>query len=274
MRAITEAILRAELKAEHPDIYYIPEGKILSPAAREYLNQLQIGIDFERNREKREAQKAKETKKTEEAVQETESAEIVKPSEPKKKQPVMRFIDEETGGLYADKPEHMTHLFGNRLVDKNHPRIVYRGKLDKLQADLVLTQAVIAKNENSRVLLDDLDDILRILRELMRCEVLDEPFTNETIIGLNHKELREHSHNPQKFYNIEYMLLPEYSMGETYALLNMIRAEIREVELVAVDAFKVGRKMTRSDIIEELNRLSSALHIMMCKYLGGAYKEK
>ena len=56
MRAITEAILRAELKAEHPDIYYIPEGKILSPAAREYLNQLQIGIDFERNREKREAQ--------------------------------------------------------------------------------------------------------------------------------------------------------------------------------------------------------------------------
>ena len=270
MRAITEAILRTELKSEHPDIYYIPEGKILSPAAREYLNQLQIGIDFERNREKREAEKKSEKNSGDRKIT---NEEIVKPSMPEK-QPVMKFIDEETGGLYAEKPEHMTHLFGNRLVDKNHPRIIYRGRLDKIQADLVLTQAVIARTENSKALLDDLDDILRILRELMRCEVLDEPFTNETIIGLNHKELRDHSHNPQKYYNIESMLLPEYSMGEVYALLNMLRAEIREVELVAVDAFKEGRKMTRSDIIEELNRLSSALHIMMCKYLGGAYKEK
>ena len=34
----------------------------------------------------------------------------------------------------------------------------------------------------------------------------------------------------------------------------------------------VGNKYTRKDIIEELNRLSSAIHIMMCMYLAGQYR--
>ena len=55
MKVITEAIIRAELKATKPEVYYIPEGKLLSPAAREYLNQMQVDIDFERNRGAREA---------------------------------------------------------------------------------------------------------------------------------------------------------------------------------------------------------------------------
>ena len=50
MKVITEAIVRAELKATQPEVYYIPEGKILSPAAREYLQGLQVAIDFEKNR--------------------------------------------------------------------------------------------------------------------------------------------------------------------------------------------------------------------------------
>jgi ethanolamine utilization cobalamin adenosyltransferase len=70
------------------------------------------------------------------------------------------------------------------------------------------------------------------------------------------------------------MLLPEYSMGTTYALLNLIRADIRELEVLAVDAFTRGDKIERTDVIEELNRMSSALHIMMMKYLSGEYNAK
>ena len=33
-----------------------------------------------------------------------------------------------------------------------------------------------------------------------------------------------------------------------------------------------GAKYTRGDIIEELNRMSSAMHIMMCRYLAGQYQ--
>ena len=45
MKVITEAILRSELRASTPECYKVPEGKILSPAAREYLQQCKIRID-------------------------------------------------------------------------------------------------------------------------------------------------------------------------------------------------------------------------------------
>ena len=34
-----------------------------------------------------------------------------------------------TGGFLEEKPEHMTHLNGDLLVPKNHPRILFRGKM-------------------------------------------------------------------------------------------------------------------------------------------------
>ena len=68
------------------------------------------------------------------------------------------------------------------------------------------------------------------------------------------------------------MVLPDYTMGAAYAMLNQIRAAIRETEVAACTAFHVEKKYVRGDIIEELNRLSSALHIMMCKYLAGEYE--
>ena len=45
------------------------------------------------------------------------------------------------GEHYSSKPEHMTHLYGNCLVPKNHPRIILRGKLDSLEAAILWAQA-------------------------------------------------------------------------------------------------------------------------------------
>ena len=115
--------------------------------------------------------------------------------------------------------------------------------------------------------------ILKILREMMRCDVLEEPFRREFLIGLSHKELREHSHNPMKYYNVKQMVLPDYTLGRAYALLNQLRAAVRETEVAAAAAFHEGKTYTREDIIEELNRMSSAMHIVMCKYLAGEYKK-
>ena len=50
MKVITEAILRDELRASKPETYVIPEGQILSPAAREYLQQLKIKIIKEKDK--------------------------------------------------------------------------------------------------------------------------------------------------------------------------------------------------------------------------------
>ena len=244
MKAITEDYLRLELRNTQPEIYYIPTGKLLTPAAREYLQQRKIKIAKEADRPSAPAPRIVDTPVP--AAQE--------PAPPAAKP---KYVDHETGAFYMEKPEHMTHLSGNRLVGKDHPRILFRGKLDSLQALVVL----------------DLDSVLKRLREIMRCDVLDEPLVPDTIIGLTHAQLREHSHDPMKFYNIKQMVLPDYTMGCDYALLNRLRTAVRETEVAAVTAFHSGPKYTRGDLVEELNRLSSAMHIMMCKYLAGDYKE-
>lgn len=267
MKVITEAIVRAELKAAQPEVYCVPEGKILSPAAREYLQGLQVAIEFEKNRAANEAKKKAHGEERTEKVAKCQSTERFRAMP----EPNVKYTDYETGAAYDVKPEYMTQLYGNALVDKCHPRIKYRGKLDRVQAEVVNAQCMIQLNESSELLLDDLTDIMNALEELRRAEVLDLPLTTQTIIGLTHDELKERSHNPLRFYKIKQLLLPNYRMGLSYSLLNLIRTSIREMEVLAVDAFKDNRKLTRTDIIEELNRLSSALHIMMCKYLAGEY---
>ena len=256
MKAITEDFLRLELRNAQPETYYVPEGKILTPAAREYLQQRKIKIA------KGEPPAA--------APAEPAAPAAPAPAAAPAAAPTAKYRDHETGAFYMEKPEHMTQLFGNELVTKNHPRILFRGKLDSLQALVVLDQALIAAGGNQK-LVDDLGSILDNLREMMRCDVLDETYSRQTIIGLTHQELRERSHNPQKFFGIQQMLLPDYTMGRDYALLNQLRAAIRETEVAAATAFLTGSKCTRPDIMEELNRLSSALHIMMCMYLAGLY---
>lgn len=255
VKAITEEMLRLELRSAQPDTYYIPEGKILTPAAREYLQQRKIKIG-----------KEGQAKVVATEVPPMPQIEMRAPEGPKPK-----FVDYETGAYYMEKPEHMTHLYGNVLVVKHHPRILFRGKLDSLQALIVMAQVQIAEGGKQK-LVDDLGNVLDILREMMRCDVLDEAFRNETIIGLTHAELRERSHDPKKFYGIQQMVLPDYTMGKDYALLNQIRTCVRETEVAAAQAFREGTKCTRGDIIEELNRLSSAMHIMMCMYLAGQYR--
>ncbi|MFD1400888.1 ATP-binding protein [Robinsoniella peoriensis] len=252
MNVITEAYLRDIMKENRPEVFYVPEGSLLSPSARDYLNQYKIKIE-----------------KQEPGTLEKENAE--KPAAESPDDMKAAYVDYATGAFFTSKPEHMTQLTGNKLVPKNHLRIIFRGKLDSLQSLIIRNQTAIAKNPRRSKLLEDLEDIMKILQNIMRCDVLDEPFTIERIIGLTHAELREHSHNPMKFYNIRQMILPHYTMGEEYAILNQIRTAIRECEISAVNAYQVGNDYTHQDILEEFNRLSSALHIMMCKYLAGEY---
>ena len=274
MKVITEAILRDELRASVPETYTVPEGKIVSPAAREFLQQNKVkildGKKVSYQKEKKQDKEEKEDKRPDVKATEVPPMPTVSAEEDKKP----RFVDYETGAFYFEKPEHMTHLYGNVLVPKDHKRIYFRGKLDSLETIFVLNQTLLLEMGEDQSLIDDLQDILESLREMMRCDVMDEPFRRDYIIGLNHKELREHSHNPMKFYQIKQMVLPDYTLGKAYALLNQLRAAVRETEVAAASAFHVGKEYLRQDIIEELNRMSSAMHIIMCKYLAGEYSKK
>ena len=115
MKVITEAALRLELKCEEPEVYVIPEGSLLSPAAREYLSQRKIKI-----RKAGEVEKQKPEKEVK--VVATELPELPPVEVPKDTELKPKYTDYATGAFYMKKPEHMTQLYGNVLVNKDNPR--------------------------------------------------------------------------------------------------------------------------------------------------------
>ena len=161
------------------------------------------------------------------------------------------------GGWMEEKPEHMTHLNAQLLVCKNHPRILFRGKLDVLEAELILCQLKFPEYA------DRLGQLLNLARQIMGCDVLEEPLKEGTLCGLSEAELRHRSHFPQSFYGQAHFM-PSAHDGETIANLNRLRCSIRETELAAVNAFlNADGTVERPDILRSLNRMSSMVYIMM-----------
>lgn len=168
------------------------------------------------------------------------------------------------------KPEHMTHLRDNHLVYKDHPRIAFRGAIDSLESEIILFQTI-TEQRGLDQLTRDLEEIIKAIRWLLRCEVSGEPVGEVTLQGLNTDELRAHSHHPSQYYGIRHFL-PTHKHGEIVAYLNRLRTRTRETELAAYRAFKTETgDVEREDIIRVLNRLSSLFWIMMFKYLKGMY---
>lgn len=255
MKVITEAILREELYHQQPKTYCVEEGKILSPAAREYLQQRKIAVTEAKMRTAGNVARERHGRDND-----------------RKKNGMIRYEDHATGKGYESKPEYMTQLRGNKLVAKDHPRIAFRGAVDNLQAEIILTQTLVG-HTCTPALIEDLDDVLYVTRQIVRSEVMDEPMGPYTLLKMDAAGLREHSHHPEKYYQIKQMLLPDYSMGETYARLNLIRTKVRQTEVLGTRAFHDNGTYAHTDILEALNRLSSAMHIMMCRYLAGDYND-
>ena len=166
----------------------------------------------------------------------------------------------ENGGFLEEKPEHMTHLHGDVLVPKNHPRIVFRGKLDTLEAELLLCQLA------DGTLVAPVGEILALARQIIRCEVLGEPLKWDKLCGLTEEEQRKRSHFPQDYYGQPHFM-PSAEDGPVIARLNRARCAAREAELAAVNAFtdREGNPI-RVDILRALNRMSSMLYILMVQW--------
>ncbi len=179
------------------------------------------------------------------------------------------FTDAFTRQVYAEKPEHMTHLYAAVLVPKNHPRIMLRGKLDSFEAELVLAM-VRAKATGQKQLVADLNELLVSARRILAAEVTGRPLEEQPFLGMDSAGLREASHNPQERFKRGH-ILPSEALSLTGATLNLFRARVREIELAAMVAFSRGDKIERPDIIKVLNRMSSACYVMMFFELAGRY---
>lgn len=174
------------------------------------------------------------------------------------------------GVTLKEKPEYMTHLRGNLLVFKDHPRIIFRGAIDRLESEIICVQ-IQCKKQNLIKLVDDLEETIGFIRSLLRCEITGDAVKEFSLQGMDAAKLRDCSHHPSKYFGIRHFL-PSYEKGEIPALLNRLRTLTRETEIKAFQAFKdENSQIFRDDIVQGLNRLSSLFWIMIFKYLAGQY---
>ncbi|SPF33997.1 Cobalamin adenosyltransferase family protein [Candidatus Desulfosporosinus infrequens] len=233
---VTEFELRANWHKTKDQVIKLPHGSVITPSARDFIRSKGIDVQIEGNvRQKPFSEKLNALKKDQ--------------------------------GVQEVKLEHMTHLRSGVLVTKTHPVIAYRGQLDLFQCELVEVQGFFAQEGEEKLILK-LEEILAFARQLMASEVKEEPFQWATLIGLKPEELREQSHNPLKYFGVEHAPL-SYTHGKVVSKLHHLRAKSREVELYANRAFinEVG-VCSRTDLIQALNRLSSALYILACEVQG------
>jgi ethanolamine utilization cobalamin adenosyltransferase len=165
----------------------------------------------------------------------------------------------------------MTSLRGNTLVPKDHPVIALRGRIDSLEATILLAQ-VEFRRLGQEAAVADLGDVLDAVKAVMRAEVMAAPLPPLTLLGLDADQVRDRSHHPRLYAGIDHFA-PSVDDGWAVVTLNALRTEAREAELAAYRAFKRpdGPHSTRPDILQTMNRLSSALYLMMFKAKTGQY---
>ena len=229
---LTEAALRILLKDEDLDAlkeYRVAADVIVTPSARGYLTDHKIDLIIG-------------DKKVIKNPQSKESAQSGKP-----------------------KPEYMTSLRAGELVYKDHKIIKLRGKIDSFEAKTLETQLAFRRAEYYE-LERNLAETLGYVRAVMRAEVRGEELTPMKLFGMDEEELRDRSHHPMKYFGLPHFMPVTVDEGEAVLALNVLRTMAREMEITAYEAFKTeSGTPDREDIITGLNRLSSALHVLMFK---------
>ncbi len=284
---ITEIELRANWHKNKESVITLPQGSVITPAARDFIRSKGIQIQIEgegiRDINKNTFANARHTMPGTRETGTTSGTDQMRTgvgsyyaarrTSPAGAKDSASNLQPAGGPDKPVKPEHMTHLRNNELVTKTHPVIALRGQLDLFQCELADVQ-VFFQQEGEETLIRQLEEIAAFARQLMVCEVKREPFVFTTLIGLNADELREHSHYPGKYFGVEHTPL-SYTHGKVVAKLHLLRAKAREVEQYANRAFTDEQgNCTRPDLVQALNRLSSAFYILACEVRSRAILEK
>jgi ethanolamine utilization cobalamin adenosyltransferase len=263
MKPLTEQDIRMMFKKDESlRTLTVPKDTLVTPSAAEYLRAKRIALNYAEDGPGPAPEHRPSGEKADpgEKVPGPQKAASQGPETPRK---VFYGPD---GGRFDHKNESMTHLHGNRLVYKDHPAIIWRGKLDGLAALIIESQELGAEKGN-QAFADDLQEILVFVRSLLPCEYKNIPVEPVRLLGLSSGEIRERSHNPLNYYGYPHILC-DFRMGPLSVRLNRLRTAARETELAAATAFRSGNgTAAREDIIEALNRLSSIFYILMYKYL-------
>lgn len=253
MAVLTESLLRTKWKKEKFTVYNVGLDEVITPSAREFLKEK--GVSLQKvEAPSDETEEKKHIHRVPHPVHEKEAT-----SNPG--QDPRRYKNYYSEEYYSEKPESMTQLKADLLVYKDDPRIIFRGRIDSLEAEF-LRGMLLMKHEKDNTLFKGLKDVYLHLRKIMRAEVLDEPIKGFTVLGKDYEEIRKITHRPNDFFSGGHLVLTGEEKPSVIHL-NVLRTSVREVEIVAVKTFKNGTEVERNDIVESLNRLSSAVYYLM-----------
>jgi len=160
--------------------------------------------------------------------------------------------------------EQYTNLNGREIVHKGDERIEFKGQLDSFRALLAYVRHLLAEDKG---LYDNLGEVEKVCLDIMVADTGGKKLEGLKIFGYDKASLTEVSNYPEKHLGVSHFL-PDGSSDLNLILLNMLRTEVRSVERCACRAFK--NDDDKEPIIETLNRLSSAIYILMLKCQGGS----
>lgn len=177
----------------------------------------------------------------------------------------------ECGQPLHGKPEHLTQIDAGRFAPKTTPRLKLRGRVDSLQALVMLTAAQ-ARRYRLPELAGHLDTLAAYCREIMSAEYHARPAAPLTLLGKSEEELHQISHWPDRHLGLAH-LTPGPEDHEILHWLNVLRTQAREVEVVALEAFpETGWPEAaglRDSLAHALNRLSSAVYVLELLFKSG-----
>jgi ethanolamine utilization cobalamin adenosyltransferase len=254
---VTESWLRERFSLAPGGEIHLPENARLTPSARTLLEERQIRVKY--------------LDAAGRAFVETKDAKTGDGEEfALRRVPVLTGKNERNVATcllcsqpLATKPDTLTSLDGKTLVAKNDPRLKLRGKLDTAIAQAVWIQTGFDPEGGKSPLAHWLADVRSALGCVLKAEVTGEAMPPVAMGEFDEAAIHAISHDPLKYLGHDH-IVPEAAHGAQVARLNLLRAEIREAELLAADVF-IDRdfKVSRPDVMQALNRLSSAVYVLM-----------
>lgn len=252
---LTEDKLKNLYRKKEFKKYIVENGTIMTPSARQFLADKGIELVKEGTTEEKTAMQEKVVERV-----------IKKAITPK-------YIGL-AGESYFEKPEHMTQISGNILVKKNDERIIFRGKLDSLQAKWLVLQKEFESYGNEK-LNKDMESVSIFIKKIVLSEVLDTELEEIKVLGETLDKIKEISHNPKKFFEIGHMFDISVKNSMLVLKLNEMRSSSREIEIAGVTAFLNEKGIvTKKEILKALNRFSSIIYVMMLKGEKGEYGDR
>ncbi len=264
MPIITENQLRELIRQPQEGMTVtLPQGTRFSPSAQDFIKHWKIAVQF-----------GEESSELQPYFEETGPAE--KPGWDKPGAfPVVLTGDlprcTTCGMPVKPKPEHMTQLDARHFSPKNSPRIRFRGKMDTLHS-LTLLVLARAKAESLPALAEALSTLAAYCREITSAEYNQRQVQPLSLLGLDEEALRKATHNPESAIGVAH-IVPAPGDPEILHWLNLLRCQVRETEITALDAFMpLGSAGEEPDIVRAINRLSNAVYYLELLFVAGKLK--